>query len=877
MKILDLKLQAFGPFLKEQHISFENLNDKGMFLINGPTGTGKTSIFDAIVYALYGQGSGNDRGSGKSLRSDFAKDEDITYVELTFEANHKVYKILRKGEYLRKKDRGEGFTKETGAVELTMPDGKIISGDKAVKEKILNEILFINIDQFKNIALLAQGEFTELVTAKSSDRAEILEHIFQKEIYDEFQGKLKAKADEAESEMKAVISSINTLIMQVEGGEGIVGYKEALSNPANIPAFVINLEEHIKKLNDDKEQKEKVVNELKQAYEESRSKLDVLKKDNEQIENYLRAISELDKLNARKEEIENLKKQLDIQLEIDALSPFIAQKDQLEKDLKKIKEMIGGFEGMAKEIESDNEWLKENKDKYEETKKQISALDKTIQTLETLINQITELMKEKREILHKEASFASNFEAFKEEEQKYINIRDRFFASCSHNLAQNLKDGEPCPVCGSIHHPHLAEVADPVSEADLKNAEARYKRFEKTINEQKDDLTKAQSSYNTKLESVMSVMKEKGFKDVNEELVFGGVVEKLFLEKQEEQIQLKKFAVHYEEKQLNVGKKTAKFEQQVFDTNDRQVALMDSLEKVNKQLETKYLENTHVKSEEDFDNLSKTKVFVKHTKEIIDKYNGDLIKAKAIIESTPKKLIEIGSVDTSALVEETTKKSEDYTNESGSLNKLINEISNLVKSVGSIKTKYDECEDIINRYTSISELAKTANGQNKMRLSFKMYILADYFDKIIAQANKRLYKITNGRYRLVRRSNVKGNAQQGLDLDVYDVETGKNREASSLSGGEKFVSALSMALGLSDIIETNHALIQVESIFIDEGFGSLDENYLDMAMKALESLKEDNKTIAIISHVEKLKEYIPDGIEVKKDTIGSKIVLKDNI
>ena len=178
----------------------------------------------------------------------------------------------------------------------------------------------------------------------------------------------------------------------------------------------------------------------------------------------------------------------------------------------------------------------------------------------------------------------------------------------------------------------------------------------------------------------------------------------------------------------------------------------------------------------------------------------------------------------------------------------------------------------------MNELARTANGANRMKLSFKMYILADYFDKIIIQANHRLSKITNGRYKLVRRDALgKGNAQQGLDLDVYDVETGKERPASSLSGGEKFVSALSMALGLSDIIETNHALIQVESIFIDEGFGSLDDNYLDMAMKALETLKDDNKTVAISSHVEKLKEYIPDGLEVQKADIGSKVVFKANI
>ena len=170
------------------------------------------------------------------------------------------------------------------------------------------------------------------------------------------------------------------------------------------------------------------------------------------------------------------------------------------------------------------------------------------------------------------------------------------------------------------------------------------------------------------------------------------------------------------------------------------------------------------------------------------------------------------------------------------------------------------------------ELSKTANGFNRMKLSFKMYILADYFDKIIAQANHRLTKISNGRYRLVRSDDLrKGNAQQGLDLDVFDLETGKERPASSLSGGEKFVSALSLALGLSDIIETNHALIQVESVFIDEGFGTLDENYLDMAMKALESLKQDNKTVAIISHVEKLKTYIPDSLVVEKAEVGSRI------
>ena len=211
-------------------------------------------------------------------------------------------------------------------------------------------------------------------------------------------------------------------------------------------------------------------------------------------------------------------------------------------------------------------------------------------------------------------------------------------------------------------------------------------------------------------------------------------------------------------------------------------------------------------------------------------------------------------------------------------NALDNKVNNLKHNVASIQEKYDECKAIIEKCTSLTELAKTTNGSNRMKLSFRMYILADYFDKIIVQANHRLTKITNGRYKLVRSDDLrKGNALQGLDLDVYDIETGKERPASSLSGGEKFVSALSLALGLSDIIETNHALIQVESIFIDEGFGTLDDTYIDMAMKALESLKQDNKTVAIISHVEKLKTYIPDSLVVSKAEVGSTIKLESKM
>ena len=261
----------------------------------------------------------------------------------------------------------------------------------------------------------------------------------------------------------------------------------------------------------------------------------------------------------------------------------------------------------------------------------------------------------------------------------------------------------------------------------------------------------------------------------------------------------------------------------------------------------------------------------------LEEFNSMKVSFKAIIESTPEELKEKKKVDEATLVEEVNVNRANFDALSKEENALNNKMLNLTKDVTSIEEAYEECKDVIHKFTSIMELYKTSSGNNRVHLNFKLYILADYFDKIIVHANKRLSRISGGRYRLTRNKKASGNALQGLDLNVYDIQTGKERTASSLSGGEKFVTALSLALGMSDMIETNHALIQVESIFIDEGFGSLSEDYLDTAMDALETLRDDNKTVAIISHVEKLKEYIPYGLEIKRADVGSKVVYKTNI
>ena len=881
MKLLTLKFQAFGPFVKEQTIDFTVLNDKGMFLINGPTGTGKTTIFDAITYALFGKGSGEDRDDGKSLRSDFAKDEDLTYVDLVFEASGQTYHIYRQTPRKRKKQKGEGYTEEAGKVDLYMPDGSVISKIKDVDNKIVNEILHMTRDQFKSVALLAQGEFTKLVTADSKSRAAILEHIFQKEIYNRFQEKVTAITKNAETEMNTVKASVNTLIEKLEGGEEITGYIEAKEDPANIPSFLNSVALKIDELKEQHEESKKQKEKDYKAFQEASNKLTALRTNNKQVNSYLDALQKLEDLQKQELEINNLKKDMEVQVELNALKPFFDQIDNANKNIKANEGVIEDASNKLADVEKNKKWLSENKEKYDAAKKRVDELIRIIPTLGQIIKDKEELLKDKKALDKEQKKYDDAVILNKKQETNFNSIKERFFASSSYNLAKELEEGKPCPVCGSTHHPNKAHNTAPVSEAEYKQAEEDMNQSNQELIELKSALDKVSASFKQKEDGLVKTLTTNGFENANKELLYSNKVEEEVKSLEQEQLGKKMIVFQYEKLEKQVIGLEPQYKTAIESATTAIKTAKEQIEKVDGEIKEKLDSNTHIKTKKQYEEKTASKsasLNVEKIKEKLETFNNERTSAQAIVKNTPQELISQGKVDEASLIEETNNKKAIFDNSLTAESTLDNKIKNLEKDVKSIKEKYDECKEVISKCTSLMELSKTANGFNRMKLSFKMYILADYFDKIIAQANHRLTKISNGRYRLVRSDDLrKGNAQQGLDLDVFDLETGKERPASSLSGGEKFVSALSLALGLSDIIETNHALIQVESVFIDEGFGTLDENYLDMAMKALESLKQDNKTVAIISHVEKLKTYIPDSLVVKKTDIGSTIAFETKV
>ena len=874
MKILDLKMQAFGPFKGEQHIDFTLLNDKGMFLINGPTGSGKTTIFDAIVYALYGKGSGSDREDGKTLRSDFADDETPTYVDLLFSANGNEYRIIRKPSYRRPAKRGDGYTESQATVELYLPGGKVISKSGEVENEIKNKILFMDRNQFKSVALLAQGEFTKLVNASSNDRAKILEHIFQKEIYNKFQDKIEDEFKRIEKEKDGVIVSINTLINQVEDGEQILGYQEALDEPKNIPSFLNNLSEVIKAITLEIKDIKAEENKAEEVYKKSEELLNHLRDKNKQINLYLNSSKELENLENNRLLIENLRKNIEKYDEYLRLKPAYEKLNNsnilLERTTKKIEEN----NKQLNDIVTNEKYVNENVKKYDESKVAIDKFDAELVLLKSINEDRKKLIKSKENIAREDKEFSDKYKEFLELEKDFQNIRDRFFASTSYNLAKELKDGESCPVCGSKTHPHPATSSDPVSEADFKSAEKNYRSEEKRINEAKNTLESHKLALIESEKQLINKLLSLGISDASSEYIYSNKLDALISEKEAQKEKLSSFVNNYESIRDSVKTKRQSYEQNKKYYSEEKLSLEKQIEEANKELEKLLTECKYIKNSDDYNNLGSFDY--KKAVDQVKKYDSDKLRLSTIIENVPDELKNAGLMDESELVIKAKQEKDEFIEINSKRIKVAGKLTSLTKSHDAILKKYKECEEVIERFTSASELFSTSSGRNRLKLSFKMYILADYFEKIIEKANQRLTRITNGRYTLIRRVDIKGGGLQGLDLDVFDIETGKCRAASSMSGGEKFVSALSMALGLSDIIETNHALVQVESIFIDEGFATLDNDFIDTAMKALESLKNDNKVVAIISHVEKLNEYISDGLDVLKVTTGSTIKYKNS-
>ena len=917
MRPLKLTMTAFGPYAGTETIDFDRLGTNGLYLITGDTGAGKTTIFDAITFALYGEPSGPNR-EASMLRSKYADEFAVPEVVLTFAYNGQEYTVRRTMEHLRQKRKGEGSTKAPASAELNLPDGRIEKKEKEVTRKI-TEILGINRNQFCQIAMIAQGDFLKILLEETKDRRTHFREIFKTDLYSDFQDKLKKEAQNAESERKEKKSAIDIYLnqiacsvndpLEVEVQKARNG--EMLTEQAVVLIMRIMEQDSCLqgKMSEEEKKLEERIGELnqllgkaesqKKARENRETAMDALKEKSEQL-GPLKERFEAEK--SRESETQQLViRRTQIQEEMPEYENLEKDFAKLSEDEKKQEEKRAAIEELRKKgLE-----LRNGLNKLHEEQKEIrDAGDRSAELLVEQKNQEsrTEALKglknELRALPEKQAHLKNAQDRYLEAKKKADHcrriaeeIRTAFQDEQAGILAEKLEDGKPCPVCGSTHHPVKARKSQNApDEASVKKAEQEAKKAQEketeasgTAGSEKAKADNAIESIRHKAEELFGQYDEENVESQTEKSLSEAVnilhqlsealnVEKARRKRREE---LEK-VIPEKEEELNKVKDKLKNEEFTFGNEKTRIDTeRNSLQERQKKLrfkDGKTAANAMAELEREIKGRRQAqedaeKAYKDCVEEMI-RLKGQISSADDILKEDEVKDPESKQDEKKAL---TTQKSELNKNKSA----VEQRISTNEKVLENVKAASGELSALDRKWQWMTALSDTANGslKGKRHVMFETWIQMAFFDRILRRANVHLMQMSGGKYDLKRRETPDDNrGQSGLDLDVVDHTNGSIRSVKSLSGGESFIASLSLALGLSEEIQMSAGGIRLDTMFVDEGFGSLDEDTLQQAMRALNSLSESNRLIGIISHVAELRRVIDQQIVVKKNRTGGSTV-----
>ncbi len=884
MKPIKLTLCGFGPYKEKQEIDFTKLEERGLFLVTGPTGGGKTTLFDAITYALYGNMSGEIREKN-GIRSDFAGAETPTYVELLMEHDGREYHIYRNPEYLRPKKRksvkkektdgadtgmketiSEPLTKEKERAVLTGPEGTVTEGTGEVN-KAVYQLLKLDYRQFKQLSMIAQGEFTKLLTASSSEKTKIFREIFGTDIYEKIAYALKAKANayykqimEYRHKMDENIDMYTPCPEREEAWKGITVtgtyyYDEIL-------AFLDGEYQY-------------VTDQRSQCRECYKKKEEALQKASEKVKEAERLLSLYQKLEQTEEkQKELLKKKVEFKEKENRLTMGVKAADIQPFELKYQMEQTAAenLRIRMKQEEREVDRLKELREQEKELYAQREEIDAGYK-LKSRTAELTERVDaEKMRVAKREDELCKLKEAYlaaeKEEADKkqWLEAAERAYRhGVAGILAEELEEGIPCPVCGSLHHPALAVAANEVPDLEqLKEMRKVCQEKQKKSLELHGKLVACVEQLKAEEKQLQSVQKEKEAlqtdlqKNTTTVLAYLEThTEKEFLDwqknyeqrlvlLQEKTTYLKTGAEELQESEKRIKQKEKEWinacsNAGFLKTEDYRSALLSEEERKLLQEEIQgYYMHCH-----------STKELLEHLKE----ETGS--KKKPEVETLKETLFRV-KVERDKLLKQQTF----WESKHGEVKRTL----------ASVKEKKTETDRLMERYSLVRDLDDAAGGNNPKRLVFEQYVLAAYFDEILLAANIRLRAMSSGRYELRRAIGVSdGRSKDNLEIEVMDYYTGKYRSVKTLSGGETFKVSLSLALGMSDVVQAYSGGIRVETLFIDEGFGSLDGESLEQAHRTLQSLVEKDRLIGIISHVPELAEKIGNQIFVHKTNTGSRV------
>lgn len=879
MRPKKLILCAWGPYKNKQEINFTVFETKGIFLITGATGAGKTTVFDAITYALYGSLSGTERDKERSsVRSDFADGQTPTYVELVMEHGGAEYRIIRNPEYLRPKKRGTGtFTKEKDNAILYYSDGRVLEGTREVNAA-LQEILVLDYQQFKKISMIAQGEFAKLLVAPPKEKTKIFREIFGTGIYERFTAelgvrsrKLYAKVMEQKHKLE---EDVRLLTVGLEKSAWSEEQKQQFAELVTVENW--NYEALDACLHQMEAESANAVTEQKSAFakvdksvEKLVTKISAEEENNRRLEQLQKVTAEKEALQALSGEYrENEKKyQLAVNAGFVEVTELAKQQTQVQlaangKETKRLWEEQSACLTEAKILE--NVVLRADKIRsLLEQARELRNLQGELEQLQKQQTQEAKRLQEGQEKYLQQEGVCLQYKVKYEEEDH----RRRLVAIGL--AAAMLESGKPCPVCGSTEHPSPAEVTEEViSEKALKQLKAQYENAEKDLRVLHEQLV----TVKTRLEGIVE---QKSFKQERcadmaaalsgeEDCICREYLEmpveeamQLLMQKCErasalaELLQEKERQINRLREQEHLLKEKMAEEEQHF----TEMLLQCGFKKEQDYRLAKLPREERESLQEDLETyrkrLAANKELYRHLKESIKK------KVPSDVECMRLELNELRSQKDAALKQQKI---------------WENQLAEVKKTLLLMKEKRVGMEEAAVEYGYVKDLENMATGNNAKKLVFEQYVLAGYFEEILRAANMRLRKMTSGRYEMFRISEVgDGRVKDNLEIRVLDYYTGKYRSVRTLSGGETFKASLSLALGMSDVIQAMNGGIRVDTLFVDEGFGALDEESLDQACNALMGLVEKNCLIGIISHVPELRERISQQLIIEKTSSGSMI------
>ena len=859
-------MRAFGPYAGETVIDFEKLQGRHLFLICGPTGAGKTTILDAMCYALYGKTSG-DR-TGEKMRSDYADSSERTEVIFDFMLGDKTYRATRSPAQMVDKKRGSGQTLAAMQASLSeLEDGKEINTLRTGIEEAAGKLIGLNADQFCQVILLPQGDFRKLLVAKADEREAILKQLFKTQRFSDFKDRLKDRLDAKVREK-----------MEKQTREDQILSSSGATDEKQLSQMVEEAGKELKEAQDIVKSREKESNEFREVYQKETALMGHFT----ELEKALKQDAALKNEEGRMKEMEA---SLSLIRSARELAPYFVQLDGITREGKqeavKLKTARADMETYSKLNETLEKRIQEldaMKEKREEERKTALKMQDLVPkaklygaAVQALKNAKNALSRAEEETKRLQASAEAARKARDAQKEKADAVRKSYIDGQAFLLAEGLEDGVPCPVCGAIHHPAPARGGDHVAKAeDVERAQKEYERASAAYDRANDTKEKHSTgayakamSDHAKADAQMKTLEEipEAYRDPK------------YLEAESTRLltDIRKWEQDKETAAAQLRKAGA-------DLSASQAACRNAEER-REELVKKYRETESVLKEASdkagFQSLDECKEWYKKkdteesVRKTLEQYRADRKSTEERIKAEEQETAGKERPDMLALNEKSKALQDQLKKASERAAALKERTETLQKAVSDARAIEKELEDLRKEEGLIRGLYDLTSGK-KTRITLERYVLGTLLDDVANAANLRLLSMSRRRYSLHRMTDESGLGKGGLSLEVSDSFTGRSRPANTLSGGETFLASLSLALGLADVVQSRQGGVRLDTMFIDEGFGTLDPDSLNSAMNTLIDLQNTGRMVGIISHVPELEERIDARLRVTPAEKGSK-------